>query len=293
MSNDLDELQAALAGKESTQPTMVATDLTCRRCGGELRGIAPHANCPSCGAPVGLSLYGDHLHFSDPRWLRTVRSGLVWMSLAMVAWWPALYAIRLMATTLISLNLPHTATLALALLVPIACSTWMALGAFKMTAMEPHGSDAISTAGLRRAVRAMSVLSGVAVPAFWLPVAANFVRTGDEPIEPPYWLSVTLRAGLLSVPVLIYASLAYLRTLARRIPSTALVRSTSIVLVGLPLSIIAVAFLPHGWDILRIFAFLAVFVFALWSLILIWIYSTSFDTSIRAARMNARRASQT
>src|SRR5438876_3717954 len=54
----------------------VATDIACRKCGYNLRGLPISGRCPECGTPVGLSVKGDLLRFSDPGWLRALRRGV-------------------------------------------------------------------------------------------------------------------------------------------------------------------------------------------------------------------------
>src|SRR5262245_65813461 len=54
----------------------VTTDLPCRKCSYNLRGLAMNGRCPECGAAVGLSVQGDLLRFSNPLWVRTLQRGV-------------------------------------------------------------------------------------------------------------------------------------------------------------------------------------------------------------------------
>jgi hypothetical protein len=56
---------------------LATTDVPCRSCGFNLRGLAPDGRCPECGAPVARSIYGDHLVYSDPSYLDGLRLGIV------------------------------------------------------------------------------------------------------------------------------------------------------------------------------------------------------------------------
>ncbi len=56
-------------------------DLSCKRCGYNLRGLREENLCPECGTPVGRSTTADLLRFADPNWMGRVAAGvnlLVW-----------------------------------------------------------------------------------------------------------------------------------------------------------------------------------------------------------------------
>ena len=55
---------------------VVIADAPCRKCGYNVRGLSIDGRCPECGSPVGLSVMGDLLRFSDPSWVRTLRRGV-------------------------------------------------------------------------------------------------------------------------------------------------------------------------------------------------------------------------
>jgi len=44
----------------------VVSDVPCRRCSYNLRGLNYAGRCPECGTAVGQSIYGNLLRFSDP-----------------------------------------------------------------------------------------------------------------------------------------------------------------------------------------------------------------------------------
>src|SRR5687767_5429673 len=60
---------------------IIASDIPCRRCGYNLRGLSEAGLCPECGTAVGLSIKGDLLRYADPQWLRRVQVGL-WLMFA-------------------------------------------------------------------------------------------------------------------------------------------------------------------------------------------------------------------
>lgn len=51
-------------------------DISCMRCGYNLRGLAVDGQCPECGALVSASLNADRLMFADPNWLSGIARGL-------------------------------------------------------------------------------------------------------------------------------------------------------------------------------------------------------------------------
>src|SRR5690242_2831255 len=76
---------------------VVETDALCRRCGYNLRGLPLDGRCPECATPVGLSLRGDLIRFSDPRWSARVVGGLAvvfWASIVMVGLSVLTYCLR-------------------------------------------------------------------------------------------------------------------------------------------------------------------------------------------------------
>jgi hypothetical protein len=62
----------------------VAVDIHCRKCGYNVRGLRHTGLCPECATPVGISLTGDMLRYSNPEWVATIKRGIsivLWMIL--------------------------------------------------------------------------------------------------------------------------------------------------------------------------------------------------------------------
>lgn len=54
----------------------IEIDISCTRCGYNLRSLAVDGQCPECNASVSASLNADRLMFADPTWLSGIARGL-------------------------------------------------------------------------------------------------------------------------------------------------------------------------------------------------------------------------
>lgn len=52
-------------------------EIPCRGCGYNLRGLQLHGVCPECSVPIGRSIRGDLLIFSNPRWVNGLARGML------------------------------------------------------------------------------------------------------------------------------------------------------------------------------------------------------------------------
>ncbi len=67
--NDVTKPISAVAGG-------VGADLSCRRCGYNLRSLAVDRTCPECDLPIELSAKGESLPDANPHWLLNLVAGL-------------------------------------------------------------------------------------------------------------------------------------------------------------------------------------------------------------------------
>ena len=51
---------------------LAETDLPCRNCSFNLRGLSPESNCPECGTPIWRSIRGDELIYAGADYLSSL-----------------------------------------------------------------------------------------------------------------------------------------------------------------------------------------------------------------------------
>jgi hypothetical protein len=66
------------SGASASRDDRLKHDLSCARCGYNLRGLHVSGVCPECGETVETSLKGNLLRHADSHWLRTVTRGMAW-----------------------------------------------------------------------------------------------------------------------------------------------------------------------------------------------------------------------
>ena len=292
MSTDLDQLRDAITGEGDyarSPDAHIERDTICQGCGYNLHGLPESGECPECGTPAAFSIKGDRLQYAHPKWLRTVRRGLIMTSISPMLYLPVTFVLGFITVLLIPV-IPEWLLIALVLLPPGGCSVLLGLGAFLMTAPEPrlHGDESPLT--WRRAVRDASILAGIVVPVYLVALVL-----WDRDIWRPSDLMWDILAyALLAIPAAIYGCLGYLRTLARRIPDPALVTTTNIVIIGLPAS--SVLFIILTLSPLQIdrgagrfwLGVVPISLFLIWTFALIWMYTLALDSPAAQAQPQSR-----
>lgn len=74
----------------------IAHDIPCIHCGYNLRTLLADQACPECNQPVGESLRGDMLWFSNPAWLAKLAGGTAWLILGSALWLVFRFALELL-----------------------------------------------------------------------------------------------------------------------------------------------------------------------------------------------------
>ena len=200
---------------KSIQSSTIESDLLCRHCGYNLRGLALGGACPECGRATLESL-PHFLKASDPAYLRTIGRGAVLMIVGMV--------LSAVAGTLVSLTLPSL-YLALApngpsIILAIAPPIVMLVGSWKITSVDPHGCGERSQERLRKLVRTAAMI-GTAAQLVEIATSLTFLLPSLG-ARVTGWILYPVSTIALIVGV--FATLAYLRTLAYRVPDYVLCR---------------------------------------------------------------------
>ncbi len=60
-----------------TSTEAIKYDLSCPRCGYNLRGLSPTGMCPECAQAIRFALREKLLRYADPNWIRAIRLGVV------------------------------------------------------------------------------------------------------------------------------------------------------------------------------------------------------------------------
>ena len=190
------------------QAGTVISDLACRRCGYNLRGLNNQGRCPECGAAIGLSCHGDLLRFADPKWVETLGRGaslILWGVLASVVGGglSVVLAIALGDRTL-------------AILVALAGSAMGLYGAWLITSPDPSGIGEDKYVNDRKIVR-FALLVGVAGQVL------EFAKSMTG-MSPKMFMIAAIAGGLASIVAVVgeFAKLTYFRKIALRIPDDAL-----------------------------------------------------------------------
>ena len=186
---------------------VVNRDLPCRKCAYNIRGLAVTARCPECGAPVGVSVHGDLLRYSEPRWLQNLSSG------AGFVFWGLLLSI---AVSFVGGIVAQFVGPWVGPLFGIAGGIVYLYGAWLLTEPDPSGL------GERQYGRARQIIR-VALAASIVGQVLQFIAATAAP-SPEVMVTfgiITMAAGLIGV-VGQFAMLRYLERLARRIPDDSL-----------------------------------------------------------------------
>ncbi|MCC6361064.1 MAG: hypothetical protein IT450_20170 [Phycisphaerales bacterium] len=198
----------------------ITEDVTCRRCAYNLRGLHYEGRCPECGTPVGRSLLGDLLQYSDPAWVKRVSDGLNLIIIGVVVGilLGCVLGIAGRGAGRSSNSIVQFAVSAVAGLIGF-------VGAWMMTERDPSGIGEDKDVNARKIVRFTLVLGLLATP----------LTLAEDAIEDPnLGLAIVLAAGVLSLIALVgeWYKFVYYEQLARRIPDEIVARRARVVRWG-------------------------------------------------------------
>lgn len=186
-------------------PEVLTTDVPCRKCSYNLRGLATLGRCPECGTPVGLSVLGDLLRYSDPGWLDNLRRGvslIIWGIVAMI--FGAVIGV-------VTVTMMGPVGFVLAMLAGYVLNL---IGWWLLTAPDPSGVGEDQYGRARQIIRVALIVGIVSTPMEWLDTVM------PDSVHP---LLVLVRFGAQIMGVIgLFAQIRYLGKLAARIPDDAL-----------------------------------------------------------------------
>jgi hypothetical protein len=199
---------------------LVADDVPCRGCSYNVKGLSLGGKCPECGTPVGISIHGDLLRYSDPKWVEKLALGM------RLILWGMLITI---AALIIAIPLAFMVNPKLGEIVGFLGGLVVLAGAWLLTEPDPGTHEPSQTVTARRIVRI----------ALLLEVAHNLLSIGlDDDVQPKLRRLLGLAMILLAIAGVIgvFAQLYYLEMLARRIPDEALAKRANQVRWGFGIS---------------------------------------------------------
>lgn len=199
----------AAARDEGSADGIVGIDTPCRLCQYNLKSLRLDARCPECGTAVALSVRGDLLSQSNPRWVATLRTG-VWLMMA--GWGLAILAIARVLLVRRGRNVAVDLTLSCL----GAAGAWT--GVWLVSSPDPSGLGEERYGRWRRAARVMLSLQASGDVIGWV----LLVRGAPAIAITPLWIAQRC-LGVCAVIGLV-AVLRYLALLAPRIPDVVIER---------------------------------------------------------------------
>lgn len=225
-------------------PTAVDQDIPCRKCSYNLRGLSIEGRCPECGLPIGLSVHGELLRYSDPNFVATLARGI-----SLILWGIFVIIVGTIVVMVAAVAARSGAGpgVMVASAVPFIGNVMMIVGAWFLTVPDPSGlgEDRYGTA--RKIIR-------IALVVGLLNQLINWGLQSSPSLAPAAQLAlqtIAFVAGIVGV-VGQFAQLYYLHKLALRIPNPDLSQRARFLMWALGIS----------YGLLLVVGFVAVAVFA-------------------------------
>lgn len=225
---------------KSIQSSTIDSDLPCRRCGYNLRGLICSGACPECGHAVAESARRNLLKDSDPSYAWALAVGAVLMILGLGL---SSFSSALIPPTMVIEYLDVQSWTGLAVLLIAIAIFVMSVGLWKVTTIDPSVFEDRRRERLRRLVR-VTVVIGALTQLFGIAILSSL---GDESTSPAIAGLVLLRTLILANATTlianVFATLGYLRMISCRVPDPVLARRFELLRwgFGIPFSLLTLA----------------------------------------------------
>lgn len=226
------------------QAVAVAPDNTpCRKCSYDLRTLPVTGNCPECGSPVGVSIYGELLRFSDPSWVHKLAQGVFFILVGIFI----IIGVVILAIFLAGVRAlaPHANQIFIRFL-SFCGNVFVLIGSWFVTEPDPSGIGEDKYGTSRKVIR-VTLLLGV------LNSLLTFVSQFSV-LQPPGRQLIQAIGSVLGLAgiVGVFAQLQYFAKLALRIPDDSLSGRASFLKTALSVSyglflLLGLVFIVASW----------------------------------------------
>jgi len=204
---------------------IVTHDVPCRGCSYNVRGQHESGKCPECGTPVGISIRGNLLRYSDPAWVEKLLRGV-----DLILWGLLTTLLGSGVAVVLQFTMGSRAH-SFTQLVMILASGVGVIGAWLLTTPDPGTAEESQMVTAREVARFALIFGiGEGILGMWSEHQdlAPFIRG---------LLGVALALAAIVMVVGEVARLYYLKKLAMRIPDPALVKRANMLCWGYGISL--------------------------------------------------------
>jgi hypothetical protein len=206
----------------------VDDDIPCRKCSYNLRTLPTNGNCPECGTPVGVSIYGNLLRFSDPAWVGKLADGARYILVGIFMIVVAVIVGMIMGAVLGATGVARIGTIQILVqLISLCGGIFSLVGSWFITEPDPSGIGEDEYGTARKVIRVTLLIQLASFPL-------NFAsqRTVLPPAQRQLIVAIS---GLMSIAgvVGLIAQLQYFGKLAGRIPDQGLASRANFLKVAL------------------------------------------------------------
>jgi len=203
----------------------VSEDVLCRKCSYNVRGLHRNGKCPECGTPVGLSIRGNLLCYSDPAWVDKLSRGV-----DLILWGLLVAFVAGAAGGVLVVAVGPRAEI-LRQIIVVAASAVGFIGAWLLTSPDPGTEEQSQMMTARKIVRFALIFGMI----------GNLLSIGIVGEKPHPMITTILGIGLVIAAIIALigelARLYYIEQIALRIPDQALAKRAHLVRWGYGISL--------------------------------------------------------